>query len=143
MDRRGLAARILQIDAVLLLVVAAIHLGATPLALNFVQSQVTPDAYAQIKPPFLLSFVVVGILLVPVGLSMFCSARLMRRGEVLGRTICLFDGIAIVMLPLVLVMAMPARYFQAKPFLTAVILVCLVAISVVLALLLSRSQSRG
>jgi hypothetical protein len=142
MDRRGLAARILRIDGVLLLVVAAIHLGATPLALNFVQSQVAPDAFAQIKPAFLLSFVVVGILLIPVGLSMFYSARLMLRGEVWGRTICLFDGIAIAMLPLALVSAVPARYFHAKPFLAAAFLVCVVAVSVVLALFLSSSESR-
>jgi hypothetical protein len=64
-DRNALAARILKVDGILLLVVAAFHFIATPLALRFISSQSTPEAYAQIKPPFLLSFIVVGVLLVP------------------------------------------------------------------------------
>jgi hypothetical protein len=66
MDRNALAAWILKIDGILLLVVAVIHFAATPLALRFVSSQSTPEAYAQIKPPFLLSFIVVGVLLLPL-----------------------------------------------------------------------------
>jgi hypothetical protein len=137
-DRGALAARILKIDGILLLVVAAIHLAATPLALNFVSSQSTPDAYAQIKPPFLLSFVVLGILLVPLGLSTFFCADSMRRGETWARTICRFNAVTVLMLPFALVLTMPARYFHAIPFLVAAVLVCIVALSMSAPLVLSR-----
>jgi hypothetical protein len=138
LDRRALAARILKVDGILLLVVAAIHLAATPLALNFISTQSTPDAWAQIKPPFLLSFVVVGILLVPLGLSTYFCANSLRRGETWARTICSFNAVSILMLPLALILTMPATYFRAIPFLIAAILVCIVAISMAAPLVLSR-----
>jgi hypothetical protein len=47
MDRSLLAARILKIDAILLLVIAAIHFTAPPYALRFVSSQSTPEALHQ------------------------------------------------------------------------------------------------
>ncbi len=140
MDRPAVAARILKIDGILLLVVAVIHLCATPLALDFVSSQSTPEAYAQIKPPFLLSFIVVGILLIPAGLSTFFCANPMRRGESWARTICCFNAISVLMLPLALILTMPGRYFHAIAFLIAAILVWVVAISMWVPLVLVRSK---
>jgi hypothetical protein len=140
MDRSALAANILKIDGIVLLVVAAIHLSATPLVLNFVSSQSTAAAYAQIKPLFLLSFIVVGILLIPIGLSTFFCANPIRRGEPLARSICCFNAISILMLPVVLILTMPVKYFSAIPFLTATILVSLVAISISAPLALVHSK---
>jgi|ERR1700678_2690708 hypothetical protein len=139
MDRHALAARVLKVDGILLLVVAAIHLVATPLALNFISSQPTAAAYAQIKPPFLLSFVVVGILLIPVGSTFFCSDSLCR-GESWARTICCFNAVSVLALPLALVFTMPLKYFRAIPFLAATILVWIVAISMAFPLFLSSSK---
>ena len=141
MDRSALAARILRTDGVLLLVVALIHLAATPFALRFVSSQSTPEAFVQIGPPFLLSFIVVGILLVPIGLSTVYCADSFRRGERWARAICGFNAFGIFLLPVALVMTMPARYFRAILFLVAAILVWIVAISMTLPLLLRRSRS--
>jgi peptidoglycan/LPS O-acetylase OafA/YrhL len=140
MDRQALAARILKIDGILLLVVAAVHLAATPLVLNFIAGQSTPDTYAQIKPPFLLSFVMGGILLIPLGLSTFFCADSMRRGETWARTICRFNAVTVLMLPLALVLTMPSRYFHAIPFLVAAVLVCIVALSMSAPLALSRAN---
>lgn len=140
MDRQTLAARILKIDGILLLVVAAIHLAATPLVLNFIASQSTPDTYAQIKPPFLLSFVMGGILLIPLGLSTFFCATSIRRGEAWARTICGFNAVTVLMLPLALVLTIPAPYFRALPFLIAAILVCIVALSMSAPLVLSSTN---
>ena len=136
MDRSALAARILKADGVLLLVVALIHFAATPFALRFVSSQSTPEAFAQIGPPFLLSFIVVGILLVPIGLSTVYSADSFRRGERWARVICAFNALGVFLLPVALVMIMPARYFRAIPFLVAATLVWIVAISMTLPLML-------
>ncbi len=140
MDRNTLAARILKIDGILLLVVAVIHFTATPLALHFVSSQSTPEAYAQIKPPFLLSFIVVGVLLLPLGLSTFYCAAAIRRGERWARTICSFNAIGVVLLPLALVLIMPARYFRAIPFVMATTLVWIVALSMVVPLILAQAH---
>jgi peptidoglycan/LPS O-acetylase OafA/YrhL len=141
MDRSALAARILKTDGVLLLVVALIHLAATPFALPFVSSQSTPQAFVQIGPPFLLSFIVVGILLVPIGLSTLYCADSFRRGERWARVICGFNALGVFLLPVALVVIMPARYFRAIPFLVAATLVWIVAISMTLPLVLRPSRS--
>lgn len=138
MDRHSLAARILKIDGILLLLVAVIHFVATPFALDFVSSQSTPEAFAQIKPPFLLSFVVVGVLLLPVGLSTAYCADFFMRGERWARIICGFNAFSLLLLPVALIVIMPARYFHAIPFLIAVMLVWIVAISITVPFFLGR-----
>ena len=136
MDRPVLAARILKIDGILLLLVAVIHFAATPLALGFVSSQSTPEAFSQIKPPFLLCFIVVGVLLLPIGLSTAYCADFFRRGEPWARMICSFNAVSVLLLPVALMVIMPVRYFQAMPFLIAATLVWIVAISMTLPLLI-------
>src|SRR6516162_7587443 len=129
MDRSALAARVLKTDGILLLVVAMIHFAATPYVLRFVSSQSTPEAFAQIKPPFLLSFILVGVLLLPIGLSTVYCADFFRQGERWERMICGFNALGVLPLPVVLVSIMPARYFRAILFLIGAALVCIVAIS--------------
>lgn len=122
--------------------VALIHFAATPFALRFVSSLSTPEAFVQIGPPFLLSFVVVGILLVPIGLSTVYSADSFRRGERWARAICCFNALGVFLLPVALVVIMPARYFRAILFLVAATLVWIVAISMTLPLVLRASGSQ-
>jgi hypothetical protein len=141
MDRSALAARILKTDGVLLLVVALIHFAATPFALRFVSRQSTPEAFVQIGPPFLLSFIVVGILLVPIGLSTVYCADSFRKGESWARTICAFNALGVSLLPVALVLTMPARYFRAILFLVASILIWIVAISMIVPFVLQKFGS--
>jgi hypothetical protein len=141
MDRSALGAVILRIDGILLLIVALIHFAATPYALRFVSSQSTAEAFAQIGPPFLLSFIVVGILLVPVGLSTVYCANSFQRGERWARVICGFNAFAVLLLPVALMLTMPARYFGASLFLIAAILIWIVAISMTVPIVLKKSTS--
>jgi hypothetical protein len=139
MDRSTIGASILKIDGVLLLIVALIHFAATPYALHFVSSQSTPEAFAQIGPPFLLSFIIVGILLLPIGLSTVYCANSFQRGERWARVICGFNAFGVLLLPVALMLTMPARYFGAVLFLVAAILVWIVAISMTVPIVLKKS----
>ena len=141
MDRSALGAMILKIDGVLLLIVALIHFAATPYALRFISSQSTPEEFTQIAPPFLLSFIVAGILLLPIGLSTVYCADSFRRGEHWARVICAFNAFGVFLLPFALILTMPARYFAAILFLVAVILVWIVAISMIVPLVLRKPRS--
>lgn len=142
-DRTALAGRILKVDGVLLLVVAALHLIATPLALSFISSQLTPESYAEIKPPFLLSFILVGVLLIPVGLSTFYCAKGLERGERWARAICTFNAVSMLMLPLALILIMPGRYFRAILFVISAILVWIIAISMTVPLVVTHSKAES
>ena len=138
MDRHALAARILKIDGILLLVIAAIHFTATPYALRFVSSQSSPEAFAQIGPPFLLSFILVGVLLLPIGLSTFCCADFFRQGERWARVICDFNALTVLLLPVALILTMPVLYFRALLFLITAALIWIVAISMAVPLVLKK-----
>lgn len=99
-------------------------------------SESSPEAYVQIEPPFLLTFIVVGVLLLPVGLSTVYCADSIRRGQRWARTICCFNALSVLLLPLALVLIMPARYFRAIPFAIAATLIWIVAISMIVPLVL-------
>ena len=141
MDRSALAARVLKTDGILLLIVAVIHFGATPYVLRFVSSHTTPETFAQIEPPFLLSFILVGVLLLPLGLCTVYCADPLKQGEHWARVICGFNVLGVILLPVVLVLTMPARYFRAIPFLVASALIWIVAISMTVALVVKRPDS--
>ena len=57
------------------------------------------------------------------------------------RTICAFNAVSVLMLPLALILTMPSKYFRALPFLTAAILVWIVALSMSAPLVLAHSKS--
>lgn len=132
--RRG-AARALRLGAVLIWVAAAIHFIALPLLRRSVASQLAPEAYAFVWPPLAFSFVLDGLLLLPLGLAAFYSADGILRGErralVLGFTITL----VVLALPIVLVLIMGFRYFMAPAFLAATLVILAAGIAMTVALL--------
>jgi hypothetical protein len=78
MSKRTISARILRVQGFLILVVAAIHFAVTPLLRATLVHELSAADFQFVWPPFLLSFVVMGILLVPVGVStLFCASGVM------------------------------------------------------------------
>ena len=129
MRKRTISARILRVQGILLLVVAAIHLAATPLLRVTLVRQLTAEDFQFVWPPFLLSFVVLGILLIPIGVStLFCAAGV-EAGEPWSWRFGITNALAILSLPFVLAFTMERRYFSAVPFLVAAILISLVGVS--------------
>jgi hypothetical protein len=124
-----MAARILQVQGILILVVAAIHFGATPFLRSTLAQQLSASDFQFVWPPFLLSFLVVGILLIPVGVStLFCAAGI-RAGQGWSWRFGIINALAILSLPALLACTMDRRYFTATPFLVAAILISLVGLS--------------
>lgn len=140
MDRPRIVAALLTFQGWLLVVVAAIHLSATPLLRQFVATQLNAEQLRVVWPPLALSFVVMGILLIPVGLSTVYCARGIRKRESWAWAIAMMNALAVMTLPVVLAMIMERSYFQAVPFLVASILITLVGLSMVWPLLWIRGE---
>src|SRR6266851_4450555 len=68
------AGRVFRVAGVLILVVAGSHLLAAPLFGRFMAEAVGSEAWKVVGPPSLLSFIVLGILLIPVGAGAFTVA---------------------------------------------------------------------
>lgn len=129
MGKRAISARILTVEGTLILVVAAIHLAVTPLLRNALKAQLSAADFQFAWPPFALSFVVMGVLLIPVGVcTLFCASGL-RAGERWAWRIGITNALTMLSLPVVLALTMDRRYFQAVPFRVAAILITLVGLS--------------
>lgn len=117
--RRTLAARALRLGGGLLWLAAAIHFGAFPFLQRTVASTLPADAYAFVWPPFAFSFLLDGILLLPLGFTaLYCGGGVLR-GERWATVLGLATAITVLTLPVVLGAVMGLRYFAATPFLVA------------------------
>jgi hypothetical protein len=143
MRKRTITARILRVQGILILVVAGIHLAVTPLLRQTVALQISAADFQFVWPPFALSFVVLGILLIPVGVStLFCASGI-RTGEAWAWRIAITNALAVLSLPFVLALTMDKQYFEAVPFLVAAILISVVGLSMCWPLLWVRRELAG
>ena len=132
---RAGAARALRLGTGLLWLAAAIHFIALPLLRRTVASQLAPDAYAFVWPPFAFSFILDGILLLPLGLSALYSAGGILRGERWAMVLGLSIALVVLALPIVLVVIMGFRYFVAPAFLVATLVILAAGLAMTVPLL--------
>jgi hypothetical protein len=135
-----IASHILIVEGTLLLVVAAIHMLVIPSLRGVFVRVLSPGAFRFIWSPFLLNHVVVGILLVPLGLSTLYCASGIRSGQRWSWRVGVTNALTILSLPLALVMIMERHYFSALPFLLATILITAVGLSMIWPLLWVRRE---
>ncbi len=140
MNKLLISSRILLVEGILLLVVAAIHLLVIPELRRLFAHLLSTRDFQFVWSPFLLNHTVVGILLIPLGLStMYCASGI-RFGERWSWRLGITNALTILSLPLVLVAVMERRYFSALPFLIATILITLVGLSMIWPMLWVRSD---
>jgi hypothetical protein len=135
MGRRYLVSKILLVDGILLIVLAFVHLISTPLISKWLSRQLTEQVLRDISPPFFLNHITVGILLIPFGISTLFSAVGVRSGQWWARGIALTNALAVLFLPLLVVVIMGSRYFDAPLFLIAAIIVTVIGLSMILPLI--------
>lgn len=129
MDRRlAIASRVVRNTGIVLLVVAVIHLIATPLLAGFMSAPLSEAQWNMVGPPSLLNHVVVGVLFIPVAFTLVAIAPQLRDGARWAWRLAMIHALAVASLPFVLVAIMPLEMFQAIPFLVASILVTLAAL---------------
>lgn len=140
MNKLLTASRILMVEGIVLLIVAAIHLLVIPELRRLFVRLLSPRAFELVWSPFLLNHAVVGILLIPLGLSTIYCASGIRAGERWSWRLGITNALTILSLPVVLVAVMERRYFSAVPFLVASILITAVGLSMIWPLLWVRKE---
>ena len=114
------------IQGALLIVVAVIHLAMTGEIGRIVADNTTAQAFAFLWPPYALDHVVVGILLIPIGVSTILCASGVRDGDPLARRIGLANALAVLCLPIAVVVAVPMGILANSPAFLAATLILLV-----------------
>jgi hypothetical protein len=140
MDRPKLVAKLLVLQGGLLVVVAAIHLSSVPQLHQFLATEVSAANMPAVWPPFVLSFVVMGILLIPLGLgTIYCARGILQRAR-WAWAIAMINALTVLSLPVALFLIMGRVYFHAVPFLVASILITAVGLSMAWPLLWVRRE---
>jgi hypothetical protein len=129
---------------VALLAVSAIHFAVTPMLLSTVlDGHVDAGAARMVRASFLLNHLVVGVLLVPVGLSTALVARGIARGDPLARRIGWVNTASVAALPVVVAAVMGrAEVLSGGPFTLAVGLVCAAALGMAVGMWFTRPGAR-
>ena len=134
-SRRKIAARALRTGGILLWIAAGIHFCALPLLRGAVATSLPAGAYNFVWPILAFAFSLDGVLLLPLGFTAIYCAGGILRGEHWARTLGLICALTVLVLPLLLVIVMGVRYFSAKLFLAAAIIITVAGVSMTIPIL--------
>jgi len=140
MRRRHIVANILLGDGVLLILAGFLHLLATPVARAWMERDITAQTFRSLPVPFLLNHLTVGMLLIPFGVSTMYSAAGVRVGQVWARNIAITNGLAVLLIPLLILFFMGGAFFDAPLFLYMAALTTLIGLSMLLPLIWLRGH---
>ena len=134
MNKQNYVSRILLIDGILIIIIAFIHLFTTPIITKWFAQDVSVETLSQ----FAISSMVnqlVGILLVPFGLSTLYCAMGVRVGQHFARMIAMINAFAIIIIPLLILILMGPQYLNSTLILIADVLMALIGVSMFILLL--------
>ena len=138
---RSLAARMMVMQGVLLIAVAAMHLAMTEEIGRIVAANTTPDAFRFLWPPYALDHITVGVLLLALGLLAIVCAGGIRARERRAWWIALINAIAILSLSPAIALTVGLRYFSEAPaFLIAAVIIAVLGVWMLLPLLWIRKE---
>ena len=126
-----------------MIILAFIHLLATPLINRWLARELTVDVLTRVSPAFLLDHIVVGILLIPFGVSTLYSAAGVRAGQPWARAIGITNAVAVLTMPFLVAFLMGPEYFSATPFFVAAILITFIGVSMFIPLIWLQIRSEG
>lgn len=122
-----IARQVFRVAGMLILVVAAVHLLATPLFAGFVAQTVGAKAWETVGPPTILSFIALGILLVPAGAAALAVAPALEQ-QWAGR-LAWVVALSFAALPVCLLVLMRGEMYRAPAFMTAEVPVTIVGLT--------------
>ncbi len=134
MNKQNYVSRILLIDGILIIIIAFIHLFTTPIITKWFAQDVSVETLSQ----FAISSMVnqlVGILLVPFGLSTLYCAMGVRVGQHFARMIAMINAFAIIIIPLLILILMGPQYMNSTLILIVDVLMALIGVSMFILLL--------
>ncbi len=121
------APRLTQATGVLLILLGIIHLVATPFLIGWLSRQLHSDDPSLAIAAMRLNHILVGILLLPLGMSTFWSGRAL--GQSWALRLATLNALTLLCLPVLLVTTMPLESLDAPLFRLAILVViaaCLV-----------------
>ena len=128
----------------LLIGLGVVHIAATPHIPKLLHGS-SPAVYERVVGPMLLNHVLVGVLLIPLGLTTWLAALGCQRGEAWALRVVVTNTIVVFVLPLSIAAFMRrSEYYTAPLFLTGVLLTTVISLLMAIATVsLARTHGRG
>ena len=136
-NKNLVVSRILLIDGILLIVIAFIHILTTPIVGKWFAHDVSIETLSQFVPSALVNQLV-GILLIPFGISTLYCAMGIRAGQHFTRIIALINAGAVIVIPLLILFLMGPEYLNSTFILVADIIMAFIGVSMFILLLWLR-----
>ena len=114
----ALASRLTRATGVLVILLGAVHLVATPFYVGWSQEGLKPDTAPLVLAALQLNHALAGVLLLPMGLSSFLAAGALK--ERWGLTLACANAVVLLLLPVLLVTTMPLGVLNAPLFRLAI-----------------------
>jgi hypothetical protein len=127
---------------VLLILLAIVHLVATPHIATLIRHSASMEAADQLTPPMLMNHILVGLLLFPLGYLTVYAAPYSAAGLAWAQVIVRATALTVATLPVTLLALMGVRYFDAPLFVFGSALVVAVAATLFVAAF-SRSRDKN
>ena len=135
------APRLTQATGILLILLGVIHLIAEPFLIGWSSRQLRSDHAVLVIAAMRLNHILVGILLIPLGLSTFWAGRALEQSWAL--RLATMNAITLLCLPILLVTTMPLESLDAGLFRLAILVVIGACLAQILALVgVWRSRAR-
>jgi hypothetical protein len=115
-----------------LVVLGIIHLIAVPFYMAWFGRQLAPGDQKLVIAGMRLNFILVGILLIPLGLSTYWAGRALQ--EAWAFRVAVMSALTLLCLPVLLVTTMPLESLDAPLFRAAIVVVVLACLTQILAL---------
>jgi hypothetical protein len=137
---QALARRMLRVIAALVIVLGIVHLLATVHFAHWLGRVLPESDHRLVSGPVLLSFVLAGVLLLPLGYATWVAAAEQHFRRAWARRLLLVNALAILSMPVLIAATMRRPEFYGSPFfLAGVVTVGLIgALGVVAAIALVR-----
>jgi hypothetical protein len=125
---------------ILLVLLGVVHLVATPFFMEWSSAALRPGQAAQVIAGMRLNHILVGILLLPLGISTYWTAAALRESWAL--RLAVLNALTLLCLPILLLTTMPLRALNAPLFRLAILVLTLACVAEMLALVGAWAQRR-
>jgi hypothetical protein len=133
-NKNVIVSRILLVDGVLLTIIAFIHILTTPIVGKWFAHDVSVETLSHLAPSALVNQLV-GILLIPFGISTLYCAMGVRAGQHFTRIIALINAGAVIVIPLLILILMGPQYLNSIFILITDVVMALIGVSMLILLI--------
>jgi hypothetical protein len=141
-NRNSTLSRILLIGGILLILLSFVHLLGTPLISRWLSGKLTEESISEISPIILFNHILVGMLLIPFGISTMFSAAGIRADQKWARAIAYTNSIVIIIVPLAVYIVMGSYYFDNLVSVIGTSMITIVGLSMLLSLIWLRDGNK-